>query len=219
MPTYSNELSEEKLERIRQLVRFVESLKTPLRTEEILRAIGLERREGLGALRMCDVEEICHATAGRASQLIWNPGPRPDALRPPPQLDRLRYEILRRVLMQSSAAFCATDHLMREADFVADTPPEPTAEEWARSGYPEPDDTNLRKMVLGALKVLWAQGKVEIGSYGEQAVTWKWIGDGGKGNPVFRRAPAPHVHPERYGMSSGSGIIDPDEQPERSDLD
>jgi hypothetical protein len=185
-----NQLSPEKLAHVERLVGLVEAMERPTPTQALIDASGIEKREGLGALRMLDVEGVCHAKAGPRSQLVWHPGPRPATEEPPRQLRRRPYEILRRVLQQSSAAWLATDHLMREADFekTEDRPLRPEKPGVYELKLPDEHNTNMRKAALGALKALLVRGKIVSRMYG-RAVTWRWVAEGGQGKGVFRRDP------------------------------
>jgi hypothetical protein len=170
-PRYDNTLSRAGVERIRALVAAVERLEEPTPSRVLTEGAGLDRREGMGALYMCEVQGLCYATAGLRNQMLWNRGTRPPSLGAPRRMEALlsKCALLERTLQRSSANALGTDLLMSEAHFID------------RSDVGSPDaltgNTNDRRYSLGALKVLLALGLVEVTYYGEgtRAPQWQWI--------------------------------------------
>ena len=178
---YRNELTG--LDRIEELIAAVQVLARPTPTAEILDSVGLDEKTGNGALRMLDVQKLCHCRSGGRSQLVWRAGPRPKHLDPPRLLHAHQYELLIDVLRQSSEDWLATDYLMRQADFTLGE----SRKQRLGGRATKPDSNSPRKHVLGALKVLLVLELVASGKYGRQAVVWQWIGGGGQNHPVYDR--------------------------------
>jgi hypothetical protein len=145
---YRNELTG--LDQIEELIAAVQVLVRPTPTREILNAVGLDEKTGNGALRMLDLQQLCHCRSGGRSQLLWRAGPRPEHLEPPRLLRAEQYELLIDVLRQSSEDWLATDYLMRQADFTLGE----SRKQRLGGGATSPDSNSTRKHVLGALKVL-----------------------------------------------------------------
>jgi hypothetical protein len=170
-PRYNNALSEEGIERIHILLSAVERLPEPTPSRVLTERAGLDRREGMGALYMCEVEGLCYATAGLRNQLLWNSGTRPPTLEPPPRVQAVlsKYVLLGRTLQRSGGAAIGTDLLMSEARFI----------ERADIGRPDAvtGNSNERHYALGALKVLLVLGVVGVSYFGEgaRAPQWHWI--------------------------------------------
>jgi hypothetical protein len=177
---YRNELTG--LDRIQALIEDVQALARPTPTREILRTVGLDEKTGNGALRMLDLQKLCHCRSGGKSQLLWSAGPRPEYLEPPRLLRAHQYELLLDVLRQSSEDWLATDYLMRQADFTLRE-----SRKQRLGGAAKADSNSARKRVLGALKVLLVLELVVTAKYGRQAVVWQWSGEGGQNHPVYDR--------------------------------
>lgn len=152
LPRYKNTLTG--LEKHRRLLDVIDELYDPAPTREVLDRVKLAYEEGIGALRMLDVEGVCHCSSGGRSQLLWQRGARPDAWTPPKLADHEDYERIRRFLKRYSASPVSTDAIMREA------------------GFRERD----RKQVRGALKALVVRGRVQWSKHNRQAVAWQWVG-------------------------------------------
>jgi hypothetical protein len=210
---YRNELSG--LDRIEALIEEVQALARPTPTREILGAIGLDEKTGNGALRMLDLQKLCHCRSGGRSQLFWSAGPRPEHLEPPRLLRAHQYELLIDVLRQSSEEWLATDYLMRQADFTLREsrkrrPVGPAA---------KPDSNSARKRVLGALKVLLVLELVASAKYGRQAVVWQWTGEGGRNHPVYDRARSVARTGRKRQASGWARIVGPDTEQTLADED
>lgn len=207
---YRNELTG--LDRIQALIDEVQALARPTPTREILGAVGLDEKTGNGALRMLDLQRLCHCRSGGRSQLLWSAGPRPDHLEPPRLLRAHQYELLLDVLRQSSEDWLATDYLMRQADF--------TLRESRKRRLVKPDSNSARKHVLGALKVLLVLELVATGNYGRQAVVWQWIGAGGQNHPVYdRTGSVAQTGRKRQAGGHWAPIVDPEAEQALADED
>ena len=202
---YRNELKG--LDEIQTLIEDVQALARPTPTREVLGDVGLDEKTGNGALRMLDLQNLCHCRSVGKSQLLWRAGPRPEELEPPRLLRAHQYELLLDVLRQSSEDWLATDYLMRQADF--------TLRE-NRKGRPvgraaKLDSNSARKHVLGALKVLLVLGLVATGKYGRQAVVWQWTGEGGQNHPVYDRTRSvARTGRKRQAGGHWASIVDPE---------
>lgn len=160
-------------------------------TKELLEAASLPHEEGLGALKMLEVEEVCHATSGPRSQLLWQQGARPGPARMPRLIERDRrgYLELRSVLRRCSADWIGTDALLRDARF------------------PE----RQRKAARGALKALVALEHLEWRHHSQQSFVWRWIGPRGQSNLYRTTAAIVSLDDERAALEEQLRF-DPEDQ-------
>lgn len=178
----------------------------PFTTAELITRAGArsDTKGALGALRMLDIEGVAHVRSGARRQLVWHPGPREVEPSERFAAQLYRYRLLREILARASASWIATDYLLRSATYDADLlggGRRDTARPMRFSDLPvnffADNGKSARKYLLGALKTLYWRECVAWRLHTSQAVTWRWIGPGGKDRTIdYVTRWDPYIHPD-----------------------